>query len=284
MELIQQVGSIVGLASFLGLALMAFLYFAQAREVRRLQERAAFVPEDGADSPARAPAPASAATAASAETGEAGAPAPAAGDPRTAEQVEAARLAQLAREAAAERKQRFERRRRGEEPGGLPSLRGDRRSTIITAVGVLLLVAGLIFGATRLLGGDEEGAAPTAAKGDKSSDVGAPAAISLDSATVAVLNGTAEPGLAASVGDEVEDAGVSKLGAVTNTPTPFEVSTVMWEQGGDAAAKELADALGIGKTEPVTPEIAEVAGGAQLVVVVGDDRSSAAGSNDAGSL
>jgi len=287
MELIQEVGAIVGLAAFFGLAVLALLYFAQAREVRRLQERAAFLPEGE-----RAEAPVAASVAARTGDGEAeapAAPATAPVDPQKAEQVEAARLAQLAREAAAERRERFERRRRGELGdralgGQLPSV-GDFRSNWIAILGVLLLVAGLIFGATRLLGGEEEAPAP-ASKGGKQGDVGAPApgAVSLESATVAVLNGTAEPGLAATVGDEVEDAGVSRLGAVTNTPTPFEVSTVMYEQGGEDAAQQLADTLGIGKTEPVTPEIEEVADAAQLVVVVGEDQATGTGAEDTGSL
>src|SRR4029450_3161774 len=45
MELVERVGSYVGLACFLGLAVLALLYFSQARDVRRLREWAGRAPE-----------------------------------------------------------------------------------------------------------------------------------------------------------------------------------------------------------------------------------------------
>src|SRR6266540_3043095 len=45
MDLIERIGSYVGLASFLGLAILALLYFSQARDVRRLREWAGRAPE-----------------------------------------------------------------------------------------------------------------------------------------------------------------------------------------------------------------------------------------------
>ena len=45
--LLKDVGAIAGLASFLGLALLALLYFAQARDIRRLRENASFLIEGG---------------------------------------------------------------------------------------------------------------------------------------------------------------------------------------------------------------------------------------------
>src|SRR5712691_5939180 len=53
MHLIERVGSFVGLASFLGLAILALLYFSQARDVRRLREWAGRAPER-AEGPAAA--------------------------------------------------------------------------------------------------------------------------------------------------------------------------------------------------------------------------------------
>src|SRR5256885_7480951 len=49
MHLIERVGSFVGLVSFLGLAILALLYFSQARDVRRLREWAGRAPERAAD-------------------------------------------------------------------------------------------------------------------------------------------------------------------------------------------------------------------------------------------
>ncbi len=47
--LVEQIGSYAGLASMLGLAVMALLYFSQAREVRRLREWAGREPERAAE-------------------------------------------------------------------------------------------------------------------------------------------------------------------------------------------------------------------------------------------
>src|SRR5262245_24093757 len=49
MDLIERVGSYVGLASFLGLAILALLYFSQARDLRRLRDWAGRAPERAAD-------------------------------------------------------------------------------------------------------------------------------------------------------------------------------------------------------------------------------------------
>ena len=45
MEAIKEVGAFAGLAAFLGLAVLALLYFVQARDVRRLRENAEFLVE-----------------------------------------------------------------------------------------------------------------------------------------------------------------------------------------------------------------------------------------------
>ena len=45
MELVERVGAYVGMAAFLGLAVLALLYFSQARDVRRLREWAGRAPE-----------------------------------------------------------------------------------------------------------------------------------------------------------------------------------------------------------------------------------------------
>ena len=44
-DLVERVGSYVGLAAFLGLAVLALLYFSQARDVRRLRDWAGRAPE-----------------------------------------------------------------------------------------------------------------------------------------------------------------------------------------------------------------------------------------------
>src|SRR3954465_4387706 len=109
-SLLKDVGAVAGLASFLGLALLSLLYFAQARDIRRLRENASFLIEGGnADGETVAPAErAATAVAATTTEPEKAAAAAAATAPNEAE---AFRRAELARQAA-ERRKRFEQRRR----------------------------------------------------------------------------------------------------------------------------------------------------------------------------
>src|SRR5918998_4812470 len=54
MELIDRIGAFLGLAAFLGLGVLALLYFQQGREVRRLREWAGRAPERAAAAAAEA--------------------------------------------------------------------------------------------------------------------------------------------------------------------------------------------------------------------------------------
>jgi len=267
MELIQEVGAFAGLAAFLGLAVLALLYFSQARDVRRLRENAEFLvegegPPVGAERAAE-PVPAAVAS----EEPEQAARTAAATAPNEAE---AFRRAELARQAA-ERRQRFEQRRRG--GGGPRSWFGDLRSTAVIVVGALILLAGIGFGATRLLGGEDEpsGRGPG----------GERLACSPISTKVAVLNGTAEAGLAASYAKKLEQAGYER-GPVTNTESAFDASVVMFDQGMQACAPEVARIAGLpaAPTEPMTQEIIGIAEGSAVAVVLGDNVAPGGGSAD----
>src|SRR6478752_7689919 len=109
-SLLKDVGAVAGLASFLGLALLALLYFAQARDIRRLRESASFLVEGGNE----VTPPERTATAVAAKEPEKAAAAATATAPNEAE---AFRRAELARQAA-ERRQRFEQRRQRPPNGG----------------------------------------------------------------------------------------------------------------------------------------------------------------------
>jgi hypothetical protein len=265
MEVIQDVGAIAGLAAFIGLAVLALLYFAQARDVRRLRENAEFLvegPEDGA--PVRSAERAAAAVATEDPERAAAAAAATAPDDR-----EAFRRAELARQAA-ERRQRFEQRRRPGQGGfagpGRPAWLQGGASTAVIAIGALLLVAGIAFGATQLLGGDDEEPAGGggAARGEK------PA-----STKVAVLNGTAEAGLASEAAAPLK-AQNYVTGPVTNTEQPFEASVVMFDPNAGAAAEEsarrVAQIAAIEDVQPMTTEIRGVSEGAAVAVVLGEDQ------------
>ncbi|MET0810438.1 MAG: hypothetical protein ABWY65_04910, partial [Thermoleophilaceae bacterium] len=51
-EIVQEIGSYAGIASVVGVALLAALYFSQARDVKRLREWAGRAPERADQQPA----------------------------------------------------------------------------------------------------------------------------------------------------------------------------------------------------------------------------------------
>jgi hypothetical protein len=270
MDLLREAGSYAGLAAFLGLAVLILLYFAQARDVRRLRENASFLVE-GSEVPSNA-SPEEAAAAVAAKEPEEAAAAAAATAPSDRE---AFRRAELARQAA-ERRKRFEQRRQprpsltGRGNGGRPSWLHETPSIAVITVGALLLLAGIGFGATRLLGGDEE-PAPTTKSG--------PAAVG--QVNVAVLNSTAQGGLAAEFAGLLKPGGY-KTGPVSNTETPFDTSVVMFDQNdpnAQRAAQQVAADVGIQDIQPMSTEIRSISEGATVAVILGEDQASGAGSS-----
>jgi LytR cell envelope-related transcriptional attenuator len=262
LELIKEIGAFAGLVAFLGLALLALLSFAQARDVRRLREWAGSAPERDAERKEST-------SAVAAERAE-----------------EMRRLEETREEESRAEELREERRRRRE--AGLPELtRGERLRErlsggapgggirtrlgepryLVALFAVLVLIAGGA-GYALMQGGDdgEKG------KGGKR----AAAALKPGEVEVTVLNGTAVPGLAATYGDMVEQEGF-QLGAVTNSESSFVDSVVMFEPGNGRAAHMVARSLQIQRVRPMTSDIVEVSAGAPVSVVVGEDNASSAG-------
>lgn len=257
LDVIKLVGAFAGLAAFLGLAILSLLYFAQARDVRRLREWAGGAPER--------------------DTGLA----------QATSQVAAERAEQLGqieeqrrrteeaneaeRRAAALRGQRRVRRERGlpeqtrwervrERLGG--GRRTEPRYLALIAAAVIVLAGGVAFAALQVLGG-EDGRGRTAAAG------GTPRPGDIE---VAVLNGTSLSGLAGRTGDRLERQGF-ELGAVTNSTRSFTTSVVMFRRGHKPEARMIARGLEIGEVTLMTPEVATPAAGALVAVVVGEDRA-----------
>jgi hypothetical protein len=270
MDLLREAGSYAGLAAFLGLAVLILLYFAQARDVRRLRENASFL-VDGSEVPSNASPEETAAAVAAREPEEAAAAAAA----TAPSDREAFRRAELARQAA-ERRKRFEQRRKprpsltGRGNGGRPSWFRETPSIAVIIVGALLLLAGIGFGATRLLGGDDE-PAPTTKSG--------PAAVG--QVNVAVLNSTAQGGLAAEFAGLLKPGGY-KTGPVSNTETPFDTSVVMFDQNdpnAQRAAQQVAADVGIQDIQPMSTEIRSISEGATVAVILGEDQAAGADSS-----
>jgi hypothetical protein len=257
---IERIGSFAGLASFLGLAIYTLLLFAHGRDIRRLRDWAGSAPEREAERMEQTQNIAA----------------------QRAEELRELEESRTAEHAAIE--QREVRRQRREE--GLPELtRRERLRQRFSGFGetlsrpallvVLFVVFVLVVGGVAyavLNSGGSESKDGGAQKGKQAAvDRVKPGEIE-----VAVLNGTSVPGLAATFGDKVESKGF-ELGAVTNSDSSFEDSVVMFKQGRKPEAKQVAKDLSIAKVQPMSNEVAQVSGEANVSVIVGEDNASAAG-------
>jgi hypothetical protein len=264
-SLLKEVGAVAGLASFLGLALLALLYFAQARDIRRLRDQASFLVEGGSED-GESVAPAERAASAVASTTKEPEKAAAAAAATAPNEAEAFRRAELARQAA-ERRQRFEKRRR--EPGmgrERPAWLSEPLSLAVIIIGAILLIGGIAFGVTKVTGGSSD--STTAGAGKKSKGPCPPS-----QTKVAVLNGTATPGLAAESAAPLKQHGY-RVGPVGNTTTPFTTSVVMFDPtDGEQCAPAVADAVEIPKTQPMNNEVRTASEGNPVAVVLGDDKA-----------
>lgn len=254
---IEQIGSYAGLAAFLGLGVLALLCFTQARDIRRLREWAGSAPERDSERKEATSAVAA----------------------QRAEELKALEEARTAEHATVTNRE--ERRRRREE--GLPEQSGGERVRgsfsrlgerlaeprwlIALFVIMLLVVGGVAF--ALLSGSDED------AKGRNGKQA---AAVKVDPSEVevAVLNGTATPGLAATFGDQVERKGY-QLGAITNSDQPAETSVVMFTSGHKPEAKKVAKQLEIDDLQMMTTEIKRDSGGASVAVIIGENDAAEAG-------
>jgi hypothetical protein len=256
-----------GLLAIFGLGVLSLLYFLQARHIRDLEDRATFVPDD-IDLPAT-PRVGPSAAAAGKERKAAASAAPA---DSAHPELEAARQVEVAR-AAQERRERFE-ERRGSGPfggrgrGGGAGGPGAGLSPIAMAgigLGALVLVVGILFGTGILGGGGDDGGTSTD-PADSVQGTGPPA-------QVAVLNGTPVPQLAGKLSNELRNY---KAKPISNVPTPYEESIVMFDQSDPESrtvAQEVAAQLQIVATGPMNPEVKKASEGATVAVIVGEDRA-----------
>lgn len=257
MDLLKEIGAILGFVAFGGFAVLVFMTFQQARHLRRLREWAGRAPERAAAEEERASGGASEATMPAIP--------PPGRDDRAAP-------------AAADGPGRFA-RMRGEAAFRYEEL--DKRSPVsplVLGLGILALIvaAVILTGGFGLLSGDDGGGAAKSTA-SKPAEPAQP--------EVAVLNGTAPeggvgvPGTAKAASVFVKDAGW-KVGEVGDAGS-FPTSSVMFEDGfksdAETLASDLSDQLGDLDVVLITPEVADVAGGADLALVVGQDDQGIAG-------
>jgi hypothetical protein len=244
MHFIESIGPILGIVAFVGLATLAFLLFQQARDLRRLREWAGRAPERAQEAAEAVQAVAEASRgegeAGEAEAGEAEAPPGRLG----------AAWGRLTGEVMP-RLARFERR--------LPV--DGRYILAVTAIAVV--VAGALTSGFGVLGDDD-------GKSDRKRG-------SSPKPTVAVLNGTDVPGLAARVDEQVVKAAGYKTGRIDNAGSSLATTVAMFAPGREAEARRLAKAieskLGDTPTQAMTTDVRARAGGAPLALGLGQDDS-----------
>ena len=158
---------------------------------------------------------------------------------------------------------------------------GSGRRPVLLAMAALVAIAVLAFGVMQLTGGDDSGGGDDvglSAGGSTDDDGGSggggqASAIDPADVTVAVLNGTTVPGLAATVGDQIQGEGF-QLGTVTNNFDQERAeSVVLYAPGAEPEAADVGRRLDIPQREPVGAESQALAGDATVVVVAGADQN-----------
>jgi hypothetical protein len=236
------------MAAFLGLAILALLYFSQARDVRRLRDWAGRAPERALEQGERATevAPAT---------------------PAAQHSLPATPFSQ-----AAEPRKRKPLRER------IRNVHIPYARYLAMGAAALLVAGGAAFGVVQLTGDD--GTTTTSSTSsdrqrDRANDSGrARRQPNIDPAqvTVAVLNGTTVQGLAAQVAEEARADGFTP-GTTGNAARIDQTeSQVLYRPGQARAAQAVANRLGIKKTGPVDSVNREIAGSFDVVVLVGADR------------
>jgi hypothetical protein len=265
MDVVEEAGRYAGVAAIIGLALFLPLFLSQARDIRRLRVWSEREPNaaDEAEQAAVASARAAQQAVIARATGQA--------EAARAEVKEAAAMASPADRVAADRPAATRITREGAPLSPDPTWRRwlsrgpNVRQLVWIVAGVFVLGLAVALVSLQIAGGgDDAGSAPEPTveqQGVVKADV-----------DVAVLNGTAVPGLAAKVGDDVETNGYA-LGAVTNSELPADESMVLFERGHEDEAEAVADDLGIKSVEPIDADSRALADGADVVVIAGEDRA-----------
>lgn len=271
-DLLERIGRYAGMAAFLGLVFVIPLYVSQRRDVQRLRLWADYTPnapdeaEHVAATGARL-AHEAAITDASAQAATDRAERRAARRARTEPEFEQRAAARVASERPAAARATGEMAVYREPRWRTWIRRGPTtRELLLVMAGAFVIGLLVVAGSQILLGGGTT--SPDV------SDTSGGTGIVKEEVDVAVLNGTAVPGLAARVADDVEANGYF-LGVVTNSPTPATETVVLYESGHETEAKLVAKDLGVEVVQLIDDESRELAGGADVVVVAGEDRAQA---------
>jgi hypothetical protein len=240
MHAIESIGPVLGIVAFVGLAILAFLLFQQARDIRRIREWAGRAPERATEA-----ADAVQAAADASREGEAGADeaAPMQTGGRLRSAWDRFSWGVRDRYAAVDRR--------------LPV---DGRYVIALLV-VAVVAVGVVTSGFGVIGGDGDGQKRSGAAKPKS--------------TVAVVNGTSVPGLAATVEQMIVKRAGYDPGPVGNAAASVNATVVEYSSGKRDEAQDLAKAvkpkLGDTPVQPMTSDVQDIAGKAELALVLGLD-------------
>jgi hypothetical protein len=149
----------------------------------------------------------------------------------------------------------------------------SRRDVAVALVGLLLLSGAAVYGADRLSGDDGVDTAGTGhaitPKKPKQEHV----AVKPGNVTVAVLNGTTVPGLAAALRDEITAVGFKQGIIDVFSDQQLAESVVQYAPGHQAEAKAVGRRVGITRREPVAPDARALAPDATVIVIAGADQA-----------
>jgi hypothetical protein len=268
-DLIDKAGAIVAVVATAGILLLLPLYFSQRRDVIRLREWMEREPEHpGADIAAsealldRAEVELEELIG---ETGEEEAPTEAGATPATpatgAPAVTAAQRVTSERPALT----RITMERAALEPH--PRWRRFVARATQPKLLIGIAAAAVILGVVALFGSEKLLETGNESKG------GGGGGISPGDISVFVLNGTDVEGLAAKVGDNVEENKFDLQHPLSTDPEHFDQSVVMYAKGQQAAAQKVARSLGINPVQPIDRQTQQLAGDADVVVIAGEDRA-----------
>jgi hypothetical protein len=166
----------------------------------------------------------------------------------------------------------------GAVAAGPPKKKRNPVYVVLAVAGVLVLGAAAAVGVPALVNGSKDDNSSTTAKKSKTASTTAAtttAPVAPDKITVAVLNGTSIPGLAAQVGDRVDAEGFT-LGTVSNASQASGQranSVAMYSPGHQRDANSVAKKLGIRNITRVDANTQSIAGDASVVVIVGTDKT-----------
>jgi LytR cell envelope-related transcriptional attenuator len=144
------------------------------------------------------------------------------------------------------------------------------RPAAVALVGLLVLGGAAAYGVTQVTGDDggnaQANGAPSKAKRNG-------AAVKPGNVTVAVLNGTTVPGLAAALRDQIAAAGFNKGTINDFSDQQLAESVVQYAPGRQAEAQAVSRTVGIGQRKPVTTTSRALAGDATVIVIAGADKA-----------